>query len=98
MKRSMATDNNGKFVIIVFACACRVLLEMLFYGGERSFSFKASDWLARAGQCASVLRSMSLKNGFRHVLFNFLLEPLRSTTHVPTITVARKLINNVALM
>ena len=67
------------------------------YSRERSFSFKASDWLARAGQCALVLRIMSLKIGFRHVLLNFLLQTLRSTTHVPTITVAQKLINNVAL-
>ena len=57
---------------------------MLPYGGERSFSFKAFNWLARAGQCASVLRNMFLKNGSRHVLLNPLLEPLRITTHVPT--------------
>ena len=62
---------------------------MLPYSGKRSFRFKGSDWLARAGQCASVLRNMSLKNGFRYVLLNPLLQPLRSTTHVPTITVAR---------
>ena len=71
---------------------------MLPYSGERSFSFKASDWLARAGQCASVLRTMSLKNGLRYVLLNPLLPPLGSTTHVPTITVAHKLMDNVALI
>ena len=71
---------------------------MLPYSGEKNFSFKASDWLARAGECASVLRSKSLKNSFRYVLLNPLLQILRSTTHLPTITVAQKLINNVALM
>ena len=89
MKRSMDMGKNGKFAIIVFMCICRVLYEMLSYSGERSFSFKASDWPARAGQCASVLRSMSLKNGFRHVLLNPLLYPLRSMTHVLIITVAQ---------
>ena len=34
---------------------------MLPYSRVTSFSFKASDWLARAGQCALVL-SMYLKN------------------------------------
>ena len=52
MKSSTATGKNGKFVIVVFTCTCRVLQEMLPYSGERSFSFKASDWLARAGQFA----------------------------------------------
>ena len=57
-----------------------------------------SDWLARAGECASVLRSKSLKNGFRYVLLNPLLQPLESMTHVPTITVEQKLMNHVALV
>ena len=61
-------------------------------------AFKASDWLARAGQCVSVLRSMSLKNGFRYMVVNPLLQPLRSTTHVSTIAVAQKWMSNVALM
>ena len=43
---------------------------MLFNSRKGSFSFKASDWLARAGQCASVLRNMLLENGFGHVLLN----------------------------
>ena len=43
---------------------------MLSYSIKESFSFKAFNWLARAGQCASVLRNMSLKNGFWHVLLN----------------------------
>ena len=46
---------------------------MLSYGRKGSFSFKASDWLTGAGQCASVLRNMLLENGFRHVLPNPLL-------------------------
>ena len=58
---------------------------MLPYSGERSFRFKAIDWLARTGESASVLRNMSLKNGSRYVLLDPLLQPLRSTTHVPTI-------------
>ena len=49
MKSTTASDKNGKSAIVVFACTCRVLQEMLLYSGERSFSFKASDWLARAG-------------------------------------------------
>ena len=65
MKRSTATGKNGKLVIIIFTCACRIL-----YG---SFNFKVSDWLARVGQCASVLRNMPLKNGFKHVLLDHLL-------------------------
>ena len=56
-------------------------------------------WLAcKRGQCALVLGNMSLKNGFRYMLFNPLLQPLRNATHVLTIAVAQKLINNVALM
>ena len=36
-------------------------------------ALKASDWLARAGQCALVLRNMLLENGFGHMLLNPLL-------------------------
>ena len=43
---------------------------MLFNSRKESFSFKASDWLARVGQCASVLRNTLLKNGFGHVPLN----------------------------
>ena len=43
---------------------------MLSNSRKGSFSFKASGWLARVGQCASVLRNMLLENGFRHVLLN----------------------------
>ena len=46
---------------------------MLSYSRKGSFSFEASDWLAKAGECASVVGSVSLKNGFRHVLLNPLL-------------------------
>ena len=73
MKRSTATSKNRKFVIIIFTCACRVLSKMLSNSRKGSFSFKASDWLARAGQCALVLRNMLLENGFGHVLLNPLL-------------------------
>ena len=71
------------FAIVVFTCTRRVLQEMLPYSEEKSFSFKTFEWLSRAGQCASVLRSMTPKNGFRCMLLNSLL--------------AQKLINNVAL-
>ena len=73
MKRSTASGKNGKFAIIVITCTCRVLQEMLPRIKERCFSLKAYDWLARAGLCASVLRSVSIKNGFRYVLLNPLL-------------------------
>ena len=63
MKKSTATGKNREYVVIIFVCACRVLQKMLFYGRKGSFSFKASDWLARTGQCASVLRNMLLENG-----------------------------------
>ena len=43
---------------------------MLSNSRKGSFSFKASDWLVRAGQCASVLRNMLLENGFGHVQKN----------------------------
>ena len=56
MKRSTATGKNRKFVIIIFTCACRVLSKMLSNSRKGSFRFKASDWLARASQYASVLR------------------------------------------
>ena len=73
MKKSTAMGKNRKFVIIIFTCACRVLQKMLSNSRKGSFSFKASDWLARAGQCASDLRNMLLENGFGHVLLNPLL-------------------------
>ena len=73
MKKSTATGKNRKFVIIIFTCACRVLQKMLSDSRKGSFSFKAFDWLARAGQCASVLRNMLLENGFGHVLLNPML-------------------------
>ena len=60
-------------------------------------AFKASNWLARAGQCAAVLRSMSLQSGFRYKLLNPPLQPLESTTHVLTVIVAQKLINHVLM-
>ena len=60
MKRNTATGKNKKFDIIIFTCANRVMQEILTYSIKVSFSFKASDWLARAGQCASVQRNMLL--------------------------------------
>ena len=75
MKSSTASGRNGKFTIVVITCTCWVLQEMSRYSGERSFCFKASDWLARKGQCASVFRSIFLKNGFRCMLLNPLLQP-----------------------
>ena len=48
--------------------------------------------------CCGLEKYMSLKNGFRYMLVNPLLQPLGSTTHVSTITVAQKLMNDVALM
>ena len=98
MKSSTLSGKNGIFSIVVFTCALRVLQEMFSYSRKRSFSFKASDWLARAGQCAAVLRSMPLPSGFSYMLLNPPLQPLESMTHVPTIIVAQKLINHVALM
>ena len=73
MKRSTATEKNRKFAIIIFTCAGRVLQKMLSNSRKGSFSLKASDWLARAGQCASVLKNLLLKNDFGHVLLNPLL-------------------------
>ena len=71
---------------------------MLPYSNARSFSFKASDWLARAGQRALVLRSISLKNGYRYVGLNPLVQLLEKMIHVLTIIEEQQLINNVALM
>ena len=65
--------NHLKFVIIIFTRACRVLQKMLSNSRKGGFSFKASDWLARAGHCALVLRNMLLENSFGHMLLNFLL-------------------------
>ena len=44
------------------------------------------------------LEKYVLKNGFRYMLLNPLLQPLQSTTHIATITVAQKLIHYVALL
>ena len=41
---------------------------------------------------------MSLPNGFWNMLFDPLLQPSESTTHVWTITVAQELVANVAVM
>ena len=49
MKSSTTSGENGKFTIVVFTCTCWVLQEMSRYSKEKSFSFKASDWLARKG-------------------------------------------------
>ena len=73
MKRSTATGKNRKFVIIIFTCELGFCKRCCPIAEKGSFSFKASDWLARASQCALVLRNMRLKNGFRHVLLNPLM-------------------------
>ena len=39
-----------------------------------------------------------LKNNVSYVLLNHRFQPLKSTAHVPTFTVAQKLINNAAMM
>ena len=98
MKSSAASGKNGKSAIVVFTCTCRILQVMLPHSRKKSFSYKTSDWLARAGQFATVLRNVILKNGFRHVLLDPLLQTLGSTTHVLTITVAQKLVKNLALI
>ena len=38
------------------------------YGRKGSFSFKAADWLARAGQCASVQKNMLLEKEIGSIL------------------------------
>ena len=42
--------------------------------------------------------SVSLQDGFGNMLFDPLLQPLGSMTHVQTIAVAQELVNNVAVI
>ena len=42
--------------------------------------------------------SGSLQNGYGSMLLDSLLLPLESTTHVPTVTVARELVQDGAMM
>ena len=54
MKRSTATGRNKKFVIIIFTCACRVLLEVLSYSRNEVSALKL---LIGLQERANVLRS-----------------------------------------
>ena len=61
--------NNSAAVFYIV----NIFVKDVVYGRKGSFSFKAFDWLARAGQCASVLKNTFLDNGFGHVLLNPML-------------------------
>ena len=52
---------------------------------------------ARAIKGSSILRKLTCSRTFGNVLLDFVLQPLRCVTYVPTVTVARKFINNIAL-
>ena len=73
-----------------------VIEKMLTNGGFVKLLW-ANVVLARAGKTLAVGRGTRIGDGFRNVLFNSLFQPLRRATNVPTITVAQKLVNNIAL-
>ena len=54
--------------------------------------------MAEARKIAMVIWSVSLQNGFVNMLFDPLLQPLGSTTHVLTITVAQELVHKFAII
>ena len=53
---------------------------------------------ARAIEGRAILRKLTCSYRFGNVLLNFVLQPLRCATHVSTVTVARKFINDIALV
>ena len=74
-----------------------VVKKMLTNGGFVKLSW-AFVVLARAGKTLAVGRGTRIDDGSRNVLFNSLFQPLRRATNVPTIAVAQKLVNNIAVI
>ena len=48
--------------------------------------------------CCRIYRSVSLQNGFGNMLFDLLLQPLESMTHIPTIAVAQEVVHDISMM
>ena len=53
---------------------------------------------ARAIKGLAILRNLTGSHRFGNVLLDSVLQPLRCATHVPTVAVARKFINDIALL
>ena len=55
-------------------------------------------WPCKSGKGFGDCARQEIGDGSRNVLFNLLSQALRRATNVPTIAVAHKLINNIAVM
>ena len=53
---------------------------------------------ARAIEGLAILRNLTSSHRFGNVLLDSVLQPLRCATHAPTVAVARKFINDIALL
>ena len=73
-----------------------VVKKMLTDGGFVKLS--ATGVLNRAGKALTDVWSGRIGNRLWNVLFNSLFQALRRATNVPTVTVAHKLVDYVALM
>ena len=77
--------------------ALGVVKKMLTNGGFVKLLWECFG-LARAGKTLDIGRNRRIGVGSRNVLFNSLFLALRRATNVPTIEVAHKLVNNIAVM
>ena len=71
---------------------------MLSNSRERSSTLRLKIGLQEQAKMLQSREVFPRRMIFRYVLLNHLLQPLRSMTHIQTITAAQKLINNIALM
>ena len=54
--------------------------------------------LTGARRISAFMWNVSLQDGLGNMLLDLFLQPLGSTTHIPTVTVAQDLVGNVAFM
>ena len=97
MKRRATSRENKKFFVAVVKGALGIVKKMLTNGGLLKWLW-ACVGFARPGKTLAVGRGTRIGDGFWNVLFNSLFWALRRATNVPTIAVAHKLVNNIAVM
>ena len=97
VKRRATSSENRKFFVAVVKSALGVFKKMLTNGGFVKLLWAYVN-LARARKTLAVGQGRRIGDGSRNVLFNSLFQALRCATNVPTIAVAHKLVNNIAVM
>ena len=99
MKGRATSSENRKHAVVIVASAFDVVQKMLTNGGLVKLLRSSTVGFTCAGKILTVFtHGGGIANRPWYVLFDAFLQALRRATNVPTIAVALKLINQVAML